>query len=737
MKLNSRLPREAEKALRGILEIGEQVSYCQQSDLAPDRRFGESYLAATNKRLALLDGSRVLSQFLLSDLKEIEVDELFGSSRLLAVAKDGEAHALIYFSKVFVPEFGVFCRALNELIHGRAMELPAESEPVYCPKCGAPLPERGVSCPSCVQRLDVFIRLLGLMKPYKSKVSLLLVITFVGVAAQILPPYITKRIVDDVIKAGKYTELNFWIGAMIASGLAFLGSRYLAGTLNAWLASRLISDLRVHIHDVMQKLQLGFIHRRGNGVLISRIMSDTGELRSFLIEGVPYLMVNITSFVVITIILISMDLRLAILVFLPVPFLVGGASWFWDKLTPLFHKRGSIYASMYAMVSETLGGIRVVKSFGQENRRSAEFRSGNQKFFGTDLRINKTWVGFQEVMFWVMQLGVTAVWFFAARRLAHKDPSITLGDLLAFVGYIWLFYGPLQWFTVILNWMSHAFSAAERIFAVLDTPPEVYDAPDAVSIPRIQGRIKFDEVHFSYEKGKEVIRGMSFDIAPGEMVGLVGHSGAGKSTMIHLICRFYDADSGVISIDGHPIGKIKLEQMRHQIGMVLQDTFLFNASILDNIRYGSPDSSFEDVVRASKAAYAHDFIVEKEDGYDTFIGEGGAELSGGEKQRISIARAILHDPPILILDEATSSVDSETEKHIQEAIAYLVKGRTTIAIAHRLATLRNASRLFVVDHGRIVESGTHDELLLKDGKYARLVKIQTELNQTKSEAFAA
>ena len=412
-----------------------------------------------------------------------------------------------------------------------------------------------------------------------------------------------------------------------------------------------------------------------------------------------------------------------------------GIRWFWKKLIPLFHQMGSRRSSLHSILDESIHGIKAVKAATQEEERVSRFNFGNRKLFKTTIRVERNFVGFAEGTFWIMQMGVALLWFFAAYRIAGGDANLTLGDLLAFVGYIWLFYGPLQWFTVILNWMSAAFASAERVFGLLDTEPEIYQAPDAVSIDRLRGDIRFEEVHFSYEAGNEVIKGIDFHIEPGEMVGLVGKSGAGKSTIINLICRFYDVDSGIIRIDGNPIKKLKIHDLRKQIGIVMQEPFIFRASILDNICYGTPDASFDDIIRCAKAANAHDFIVDKEYGYDTIIGTRGIELSGGEKQRIAIARAILHNPPILILDEATSSVDSETEKAIQEAIANLITNRTTIAIAHRLATLRNANRLIVVEEGKIAEIGTHNELLQKDGIFSKLVQTQSELNKLRSEVW--
>jgi ATP-binding cassette subfamily B protein len=734
MKLNDRLSKELYNVLKKKFIEDESILYSLKSDLTRERQYGESYFIVTNKRIFVLGKGEIVLSLYFKEISKVKVDELFGSARLVAATKKGKKN-LIFYSKAFVPQFAVLCRVINDILSDRHPELPEDEEFAYCVKCGAPLPERASRCPLCVSRIKIFTRLFSLIKPYKGRTILLILMTFVTVAAQMGPPYITKMIVDDVIIKKDHSFLLLWIGLMITCGILMLFARLVGGSLTAWFGARIVSDLRTNLHMVLQRLRMNYFSGRESGEIITRVMHDTNELQHFLIDGMPYFLVQSISFVAIAAVLIYLDAKLAMLVFFPVPFLVGGGGWFWKKLIPLFHKHGSKIGALHSILGESIRGVKTVKVLTGEKRRVYEFDGVNENLFGIQFTLERTFISFSEVMFWIMSLGVAAVWFFAARRIVNSDPYLSLGDLLAFVGYIWLFYGPLQWFTVVINWMTHAFSGAERIFALLDSREEVYDVPDAIVIPRIKGAVSFKDIYFSYERGKEIIKGISFDIAPGEMVGLVGKSGAGKSTIINLICRFYDVDSGLITIDSHSIKKIKLTRFRRQLGMVMQEPFLFNTSIMENIRYGTPEASFEDVIRAAKAANAHDFILNKEDGYDTIVGERGSRLSGGEKQRLVIARAILHDPAILILDEATSSVDTQTEKDIQEAMANLVRNRTTIAIAHRLSTLKNANRLIVIDDGKIVELGTHNELLSRGGIYANLVEMQAKLNQLKAEVW--
>ncbi len=728
------------EALAAQVPKDDAICYCLKGDMDHEGHFATSFLVVTDKSVIGLGEGQESVRVALADIDSAKNVELFGGGRIMVKTAQGMM-TLVCYSRDLIPEFAAGARIIEDLVNDREIILPTLDGPAYS-KSGVPLPERGAQSPTDVPRMEIIKRLYEIVQPYRGRLILMTIAMLVTVIAQMSIPLITKFIVDEVLNEGDLALVNTteatrslgFLCSLIAGAYVLIGiGRVFGNSITAWLSGRVTADLRERLHNQMQRLTMNYHGKRESGELISRVMNDTAELKQFLVEGVPYLFINTLSFIAIGAILFWLNPFLALFVFLPVPLLTIGGGWFWKRLVPLFHKRGNRNSVMHSTLGESIRGIKSVKSLTQEERRHQQFTKDNEGFFTVVFRLEKTWIRFAEVMALVIGLGSVAVWYFGGRAILDPTSSFTFGDLIAFIGYMVMFYAPLQWFTAVINWMTHAFASAERILHILDQNPEQYEDPDAITLPKIEGSICFEDVRFSYDRGKEVIKGISVVIKPGEMIGLVGKSGAGKSTIINLCCRFYDVDSGTIKVDGHDLRTIKLTQWRENIGIVMQDPFLFNASILDNISYGRPKASFEDIVRAARAAEAHEFILGKEEGYDTLVGESGSNLSGGEKQRLAIARAILNDPPILILDEATSAVDSETEKAIQAAIANLVKGRTTLAIAHRLATLRNANRLLVIDDGQIIEMGTHEELMAKeDGHFAKLVRIQAENNRHKA-----
>jgi ATP-binding cassette subfamily B protein len=558
------------------------------------------------------------------------------------------------------------------------------------------------------------------------------VLTVLGTAASLVPPYLTIPLVDQVLipysNSQPYDpELVYWLlaGLAVAAFVAWLLDWAKTYVL-AWVSERISADMRNRTYRHLQELSLEFFGGKRTGDLMSRVGSDSDRICNFLSLNLVDFAADILMIVMTSVILIVIEWRLALVALVPFPFIVLLVHLVRQRLRRGFRQSGVAWAEMTSVLADTIPGIRVVKAFAQEDREVDRFERANSRVLATNDRVNVVWSFFGPMVTLLTELGIWIIYAFGA-YLVFQD-AIKVGVLVGFIAYIGRFYTKIDSLIRMVTAVQRAAASAHRIFEILDKQPSVAEPARPVQLGRIAGRIQLCDVRFKYGT-REVLHGMSLDIAPGEMIGLVGQSGAGKSTLINLICRFYDVAEGSILVDGHDVRSLSISQYRRNIGIVLQDPFLFYGTVAENITYGRPDATRAEIIAAARAARAHEFILRLTGGYDSMVGERGQSLSGGERQRISIARALLIDPRILILDEATSSVDTQTEREIQQALANLIKGRTTIAIAHRLSTLRRADRLVVLQHGNIVEIGKHDELLALGGIYARLHQTQMEMAQ--------
>ena len=727
-----RMPDALADRCREALREGETIRIAAATDLTEDLRFEERWLVVTDKRLMRFDSNGASmgngdASIEFSDAKSAAVEELVGSGRINVVIGNEEIEVLRYTATQRA-KFARIARGIDQLIKDDPVDMQGEVDRTRCGKCDRLLPEPNGICSACTNRLAMMGRIARYALPFKGRIALMVFLSLLFTLAELGPPYIMRYIIDDVLVADvdareeALTFLYYLVGAFAIVRLGSYVLEIFRDRLSVWLGGRVIVSVREDLYENLSRLSMKFYNKRQVGSLISRVSNDTESMMWFLVDGVPYIITNLLLMVGILVLLFITSWQLTLLVIIPIPLLVTGGWYFWIRLIRAFRTKYYRWGKLVGLAGEMLSSVRVVKTFVQEKREMRRFRSSNEGVFRGDYESEKEAAVFFSTVSMLTSSGLILVWYYGGSAII--DDSFTPGALMMFIAYLWMLYEPLRWFGELNTWSSRAMSGAEKVFEIVDTPAETEDRDVPVEMNDVKGEVKFSDVVFAYEAGKPVLHDINLHVQPGEMIGLVGKSGSGKTTMTNLLCRFYDIDDGGLMIDGVPIRDISLKDLRRQIGVVLQDSYFFSGSVAENIRYSSPDASFEQIMRAARTANAHDFICAKPDGYDTQIGENGKELSGGEKQRIAIARAIIHDPRILILDEATSSVDTHTEKLIQEAIANLVKGRTTFAIAHRLSTLRRADRLVVLDAGRIVETGTHGELLGMKGHFYRMVETQ-------------
>ena len=778
--LHEEVPEEVRTGLHGLMEPDEEIRLSVSTDIKFDGSYGSSWLLATARNLFAFcpngGGPPHTVKIPLSEIAQVEVQDLFGSGALkVRTAREGATVAR--FSKTLLSKFSQIPNRIEALVKQarpvgeeekiakNSSDRPDHRVRKRCKQCGQVIPHWMGVCPICLDKTKLLFRLLGYALPYWKLVAvclaLLLTATFIGLTPQL----IMRSLIDDLLVpavgrsgavssvplsqmetrsrssaddrgprtpgAGNSRErLAILVLLLLAVNLSRNGIRALRTFLMSVLGQKITFGLRRQVYRHLHLLSLSFYNERETGRIMASVTQDVGRLQDFISDGLQEAIRDIATVLIICIILFCLNPGLAALVLIPTPFIVIITFRFGEWLHDIYHRLWRRWAGISALLADTIPGVRVVKAFSQEKREVHKFERKNLDLLVGEIRVARLRSIFAPIMMFLTSVGTLIIWWVGGNKVL--DGLLTLGDFVAFTSYMRQFYGPVEGLCRLNHRFQHAATSSERVFEVLDTQPDVADKPRAPRMPQIQGRVEFQNVTFGYEAEKPILKNLSFTVEPGEMIGLAGHSGAGKSTLINLICRFYDIQEGTILIDGHDIREVHLKSMRDQIGVVLQDPFLFNGTVAENIAYGKPDASLDEIVAAAKAANAHNFILGFPEGYDTIAGERGARVSGGERQRISIARAILRDPRILILDEATASVDTQTESQIQEALERLIKGRTTFAIAHRLSTLKNSHRLLILDDGELAEMGTHDELIAKDGIYANLCRMQTEMSKIRA-----
>ena len=725
MILRYKLPQSIEDAV--VLSGDERIYYAVPVDIDENGSWTESsYFVVTTKKVYIFYGEKK-TEYDIKDFESVSAEPGVGGGIISARYK-GIEKVLVHYSSKHLSRFAYVARGINILISGRFEEVESSEYERICPHCGRVIPGTR-TCPKCSGEGGFFSVFRRMASPYKKEFFGIFILMILAAVTTLLNPEVQKHLINDVLKTGggMRKALEF-LALMFSLSVGIVVVNVLKSNASARLGARISADLRVELFKKIQALPLEFINDRRPGELLNRITSDTRFIREFMEDVFCNLFAVLFIFIWDVIFMLIINVKLALLTFIFVPIVSVVMITLRKTINRIFHLQFKKNDDVSSDLQDVISGMRVVKSYGKEKDESERFKVLSSEFALIQRKNERFWAMFDFLVSFLMGMGVVIVVFFGGRDVLIGDMSA--GELYQFITYTLLLFQYVGWLGRLPREVSRLTSSLERIYDVLAQESSVKEiAEERNKRGReidIKGRITFDHATFGYKSYQPVLEDINAVIEPGEMIGIVGASGTGKSTLINLLMGLYEIDDGRILVDETDMTEISRESYHSQIGVVLQETFLFSGTIIDNIRFSKPDASIEEIIRAAKLANAHDFISRLPDGYNTYVGEKGYTLSGGERQRVAIARAILPDPRLLILDEATASLDTESEFMIQKALERLTSGKTTFAIAHRLSTLKNADRIMVIDGHRIAEIGSHSELLERKGIYYNLFTAQIQ-----------
>lgn len=732
------LDKPSEKILQQLFDNSvstELIDVSLKLDLASEGDFGEVWLFLSKEELLCLDANaNRLQRFALNDLEGLTVDSLATVNRVVLKAKNTPPKLLALGTNATKKKLFVFIEVTERYL--RKEEVSEDDElfrglDLFCPKCGKPYTDRQRRvCIDCLDKKSLYKRVFKYFLPYKKHLFLVFLTALATCVLTIISPIFSGEFLFDRVlnpnEPNAFIRGNVWlgVGAIFACAALLVLLQILRRRVNATMSNQATLDMKLDVFKALQGLSLSYFNNNQTGKLITRVDYDALAIRTFFLDSVPALVINVITFIAAAVMMFIANPQLSLIVFIPVPIILVILKKGLPKLDMAYTLRWRRRSSMTAMLNDNLVGIRVVKAFAKEDAETNRFTGLVQRYTKANLKVNALQLLVFPLIAYLIRVSGKAVWGLGG--IMVMDHAMGFGEFLTFIEYTLLIFAPLTFFSTIADTLTSTVNSANRMFDVLDAVPDITESPTAHEPENFRGEIRFRNVGFYYNANRPILKDVDFTVRPGESVGLVGRTGAGKTTIINLLLRLYDVCSGAIEVDGVNVKELPTDFIRQNMAVVSQEVFIFRGTVRDNIRYARPDATDDEVIAAARAANAHDFIMNLPAGYETIIGAGTRALSGGEKQRLSIARALMIDPKILILDEATAAMDTETERLIQEALARLVKGKTTITIAHRLSTLKDCDTLYVINEGRIAERGTHEELIAQKGIFHKLYTLQTD-----------